>query len=79
MFIAIAPKGQEYIYKRITRLSVPKASAQMIADVLTENRYKLRDGEVWHVYETEFGEDEMSGRARLYKGKIRVNWEVVYP
>lgn len=79
MFIAIAPKGKEYLYKGITRLKVSKRSAQEIARILTENVYKLRDGEVWHVYDTEFHEDEMSGRATIRKGTVHVKWDVVYP
>ena len=78
MFIAIAPRGQEYIYKRITRLAVSKASAHKIAEILTQNRYKLRDGEVWHAYDTEYG-DEMSGKASIRKGIVTIKWEVAYP
>lgn len=77
MFIAIAPKGQEYIYRRLTRLAVPKSSAYKIADILTKNKYKLREGEVWHAYVTEYGE-EMAGRARMYKGNVHIKWDGIY-
>lgn len=73
-FIAIAPKGREYIYKRSSMLAVPKKSAQVIADALTKERYRIKDGEVWHVYDTEYGdEDFISGNVRnLGKGRLRI-------
>ena len=74
MFIAIAPKGKEYIYRRNTRLSVSKASAQKIAEILTDKRYWLNEGEVWHSYDTEY-QDEMYGKATIRKGIIRVTWD----
>ena len=79
MFIAIAPKGQEYLYKTVTRLKAPKRSAERMAEILTESKYKLRDGEVWHAYETEFHEDEMYGKVTMRKGAVYVHWDIVYP
>lgn len=73
-FIAIAVKGQEFLYKRSSMLEVSERSAQMIADALTKARYMLKDGEVWHVFEAEYGDkDFMNGRVRnIGKGKLRV-------
>ncbi len=50
-FIAIAPKGQEFFYKRSSMIAVPKTSANKIAKALTDLQYKIKDGEVWHVYD----------------------------
>ena len=69
MFIAIAPKGQEFFYRTSTRLKVSKASANKIAKILTDAGYKLKAGEVWHPYDTEFGEDAMAGRASIRRDK----------
>ena len=73
-FIAIAIKGQEFLYKRSSMLEVPMRSAQMIADALTKARYMLKDGEVWHVYEGGYGDkDFLNGRVRnIGKGRLRV-------
>lgn len=75
MFVAIAVKGKEFLYRANTRLSVPKSSANKIREILNKTGYHLRDGEIWHVYDTEFG-DEMAGSARMRKGNVRINWEV---
>ena len=50
-FIAIAPKGKEFLYRRTSMTAVPNGRAQEIADALNEQKYLIRDGEVWHVYE----------------------------
>ena len=76
MFIAIAPKGKEFFYKESSRIKVSKASAYKIAKALTDAKYKLNDGEVWHTYETE-GE-MMYGRAYIRKNHLRVIWEGIY-
>ena len=52
-FIAIAPQGAEFYYKRSSMIAVPTASAQAIANRLNEARYKLKNGEVWHVYDND--------------------------
>lgn len=76
MFAAIAVKGKEFLYRSSTRVAVPKASAKTILEVLNKTGYRLRDGEVWHLYDTEVGEEMMAGRARLLKGRdVRIKWE----
>lgn len=73
-FIAIANKGTEFMYKRSSMLEVPTCSAQKIADALTRQRYKLKDNEVWHVYDVEYGDkDFMAGKVRnIGNGKLRI-------
>ncbi len=77
MFVAIAVKGKEFLYKASTRVAVPKSSAKKILEVLNTTGYHLKNGEVWHLYDTEFGEELISGKARLLKGRdVRITWEV---
>lgn len=53
-FIAIAPKGREFLYKKNSMIAVPKTSADAIKDRLNEIGYHLRNGEVWHVYDNDW-------------------------
>ena len=53
-FIARAIEGQEFIFDKRMMIAVPKTSATKIADALTKLRYKLKDGEVWHVYDNDW-------------------------
>ena len=53
-FIAIAPAGAEFTFKKSSMIAVPAASAARIAEDLTTQRYQLKPGEVWHVYENDF-------------------------
>ena len=53
-FIAIAPKGAEFYYRRSSMIAVPKSSANAIRNRLNEIGYHLRNGEVWHVYDNDF-------------------------
>ena len=32
------------------------ANAQRIADILNENKYQLKDGEKWHVYDLDYSQ-----------------------
>jgi hypothetical protein len=77
MFIAITNKGQEFLYRSSSRLAVSKASAQKIADALTEVNYYLNEGQKWHVYDDPFYEREgyLYGKARVYKGNVKVSRE----
>lgn len=49
-FVAITTPGTEYLYKGSSAHSVSCASAEKILSVLNRVRYKLKDGEIWHVY-----------------------------
>ena len=56
-FIAVSPKGTEYMYNRETMIAVPKASAQKIADFLTKVGYRLKNNEVWSVHDNDWYTD----------------------
>ena len=49
--IAKALEGQEFLYNPNTAHEVPKSSAKAICAALNEAGYKLKPGEVWHVYD----------------------------
>ena len=53
-FIAVSKKGQEFVFDRRRMIAVPTSSAKKIADTLTELKYKLKEGEVWHVHDNDF-------------------------
>ena len=55
--LAKAVDGHEYFYKPHTAHHVSKASAEQICDILTKQRYKLKDGEVWFVYDVDSCDD----------------------
>jgi hypothetical protein len=66
-FIAIAPKGAEYLYRRSSMIAVPKSSAIKIMTTLNNLRYKLKDGEVWHVYDNDwYSNDYIDGEIKRY-------------
>ena len=69
-FIAIAPKGQEFVFNRATMIAVPTSSAQKIADTLTRIKYKLKEGQVWHVYDNDwYYNDYISSEIKRYSSK----------
>ena len=49
--IAKACKGAEYLFSKHSVHAVPASSAQRIADALNGAKFRLKDGEVWHVYD----------------------------
>ena len=72
-FIAIAPKGQEFVFNKASMIAVPTSSAQKIADTLTELKYKLKEGQVWHVYDNDWYYDGyISSEIKKYGKKMPV-------
>lgn len=51
--LAITRTGQEFAYKTKSAHAVSKASREHIRDDLNSIRYKLNDGEAWHIYEVD--------------------------
>lgn len=74
-FIAIAVKGKEFLYKRSSMIAVPARSALKIRDLLNRNKFELRDGEVWHIYENDsFDNDYISREINSYrKGRVVIH------
>lgn len=77
-FIAIAPKGQEFVYRRSSMIAVPKTSAKAIADRLNELRYQLKDGEVWHIYDNDWYTNDYIDREIKRNSKRRLLVERYY-
>ena len=42
--------GKEFLYNAASARKVSKASAQKICDIVNENGFLLKDGELWHIY-----------------------------
>ena len=71
---AITIKGTEFIYKASTAHKVPKSSGADIVDALNRAGFRLRPGEVWHLYDI----DRYSGAYdiascqgfRVYRGRV---------
>ena len=69
-FIAIAPKGKEFLYRRSSMIAVPKSSAIKIMITLNNLRYKLKDGEVWHIYDNDwYSNDFIESEIKRYSNK----------
>ena len=54
--IAKTIKGKEYIHSRNDAYFADK-NADKICEVLNKVRYKLKEGECWHVYDYDFAQD----------------------
>jgi len=60
---AKAVEGKEFIYSRESAHQVSERSANMICAALNEKRWGLKDGQIWHVYDCEWYEQEYTGAA----------------
>ena len=69
--VAKTYEGQEFLYSRKSAHRVSERSAQLICDVLNENRWTLKDGQKWHVYEIADWEVDFCGAA--YQSFVRRN------
>ena len=49
--IAKTYAGKEYLYNYRTAHKVSAASAEKILAVLNEYKFRLKDGEMWHIYD----------------------------
>lgn len=50
--------GSEYVYDRNSAHAVAKSSAEIICKALNDIRHQLKDGEIWHVYDAGWYEQE---------------------
>lgn len=73
-FIAIAVKGKEFLYSKRNMIAVPTKSAQRIADMLNAVNYKLKDGQIWWVYDNDWYTNDYieSEIKRCSKGNLKV-------
>ena len=61
--IAKTIEGQEFCYDANTAHKVSERSAEIICAALNEQRWKLKDGQVWHVYDCGWYEAEYTAAA----------------
>lgn len=76
-FIAKSVKGHEYLYSKNMVILVPDASAHKICNVLNDNNYKLKDGEIWFVHERDITTDlYASYEIKSYSKKALKIWAI---
>ena len=61
--IAKTIAGKEFTYSRESAHAVSNAGAEAICRALNEKRWGLKDGQVWHVYDCGWYEQEYTGAA----------------
>ena len=77
-FIAIAPKGKEFLYRRSSMIAVPTSSAKAIMNKLNKIKYELKDGEVWHIYDNDWYTNDYIDREIKRNNKRRLSVERYY-
>lgn len=77
-FIAIAPKGKEFLYRRSSMIAVPTSSAKAIMNKLNEVMYELKDGEVWHIYDNDWYTNDYIDREIKRNSKRRLSVKKYY-
>lgn len=53
LVIAKSVKGKEYLYNAASARKVSKRSSEAILTVLNQMRWRLEDGQVWHIHEVD--------------------------
>lgn len=53
LVIAKSIAGREFIYNAASARKVSKSSAETILKVLNDMRWRLKDGEIWHIHEVD--------------------------
>lgn len=51
IIIAKTIVGKEFVYSRKSAHAVSAAGAEAICKTLNDNKYQLKEGEKWHVYD----------------------------
>lgn len=74
--IAKTRKGQEYLYSAISAHKVSKASAAYICKICNECKYRLKEGETWHIYDVDpysYAHDVAETQhGRVYRGTVKM-------
>jgi len=55
--IAITKTGAEFFHSK-NNCFFASTRAETIADILNKNKYKISEGETWHVYDYDFMQDQ---------------------
>ena len=77
--LAIAMQGKEFNYNGHSAHAVSDAGAEAIRDALNKARYRLKEGQVWHIYEYDWYTRAYTGagyqsftrrKGRIYEKRI---------
>ncbi len=77
--LAIAMEGKEFFFNSHSAHAVSDAGAETIRDALNKARYRLKEGQVWHIYEYDWYTRECTGagyqsftrrKGRIYEKRI---------
>lgn len=55
--VAKGVKGKEFFYSAHSAHRAPVKRIREVVEILNENKYQLKDGETWHIYEVGEYED----------------------
>ena len=73
-FVAKSVLGKEYLYSQKCAFIVPNKSAKRIRDTLNANHVTLEKGEIWHIYDCDWYDDQcICYKINIVKGKLRVS------
>lgn len=53
LVIAKSKEGHEFLYNAASARKVSARSAETILKVLNDMRWRLKDGEIWHIHEVD--------------------------
>ena len=68
--IAKTVTGKEFFHSVREMYEVPKTSASLSCDVMNNVRFRLKEGEAWHVYDEYMYEPQ--GRLSIRKGVVKL-------
>lgn len=64
--------GREYCYSKKECFYAPDSSAEKMAEQMTAIKYKIEDGQKWHVYDQDWYTDTFCFRKLYYwRGELR--------
>lgn len=73
--IAKAPKGKEFLHSRKYSYFASDESAETICNTLNESKQNLSDGEIWRVYDFDYGMTlYVSKKIELNNGVIETSY-----
>ncbi len=68
--IAKTIKRKEFFHSIREMYEVPKSSASKICDAMNDVRFRLKEGEAWHIYDEYTYEPQ--GRLSIRKGVVKL-------
>ena len=68
--IAKTINGREFFHSVREMYEAPKTSASKICDVMNTVRFRLKEGEAWHIYDEYMYEPQ--GRLSIRKGVVKL-------